>query len=189
MAEQEGGVTETCDLVLIGAPSSHYSSSLHQPAQWRSVPASCVWCCSCCPCCMQPFVPRATCVAACYCNELVAGRGCCWSIIFGGGRLAAVRNTGAGYAAINAINAASKYLTPGQRVVVVDRGYRWGGHWPDQYSYVRLHQGFRSYAVGERPWTIDRPDNHLATKDEILMYVLFCPCRHCAALHMECWTK
>jgi hypothetical protein len=79
-------------------------------------------------------------------------------------------SAGAGYAAINALNAASKYLAPGQRVVVVDRGYRWGGHWPDQYSYVRLHQGFRGYAVGERHWTIDRPDDHLATKDEILMY-------------------
>ena len=78
--------------------------------------------------------------------------------------------SGAGYAAINALNAASKYMTAGQRVIVVDRGYRWGGHWPDQYSYVRLHQGFRNYAVGERDWTIDRPDDHLATKDEILMY-------------------
>ena len=77
---------------------------------------------------------------------------------------------GAGYAAINAFNAASKYMEPGQRVVVVDRGYRWGGHWPDQYSFVRLHQGFRSYTAGERKWSIDRPDSHLASKDEILMH-------------------
>lgn len=41
---------------------------------------------------------------------------------------------GAGYAAINALNAASKYMQPGQTVVVVDRGHRWGGQWPHQYK-------------------------------------------------------
>ena len=25
-------------------------------------------------------------------------------------------------------------------MVVVDRGERWGGQWPEQYDYVRLHQ-------------------------------------------------
>ena len=36
---------------------------------------------------------------------------------------------GAGYAGINALNAASKYLQRGDRVIVVDRGQRWGGQW------------------------------------------------------------
>ena len=36
---------------------------------------------------------------------------------------------GAGYTGLGALDAATKYLSPGSRVVVVDRGYRWGGHW------------------------------------------------------------
>lgn len=34
---------------------------------------------------------------------------------------------GAGYAGINALNAAARYLKPGDRVVVVDRGVKFGG--------------------------------------------------------------
>ena len=61
---------------------------------------------------------------------------------------------GAGYAAVNALNAASKYLSTGARVVVVDRGARWGGQWCEQYDYVRLHQPYEQFTAGERTWAI-----------------------------------
>ena len=75
---------------------------------------------------------------------------------------------GAGYAGLNALNAAVKYLPKGACVVVVDRGVRWGGQWPDTYGFVRLHQPHRMFTAGERPWSIDKPKHHLATKGEIL---------------------
>ena len=31
------------------------------------------------------------------------------------------------------------YLPEESRVVVIDRGDRWGGHWVTQYPFVRLH--------------------------------------------------
>ncbi len=39
---------------------------------------------------------------------------------------------GAGYAGINALNAASKYLKPGDKVVIVDKNHTWGGQWIEQ---------------------------------------------------------
>ena len=49
---------------------------------------------------------------------------------------------GAGYAALNALNAAAKYLNKGDRVVVIDRNETWGGQWLGQYDFVRLHQPY-----------------------------------------------
>ena len=79
---------------------------------------------------------------------------------------------GAGYAGINALNAAARYLPKGARVVVVDRGGRWGGQWPGQYDYVRLHQPYEQFTAGEREWSISstKPAGHLASKQEILCH-------------------
>jgi len=75
---------------------------------------------------------------------------------------------GAGYAGLNAYNAAAKYLPNGARVIVIDRGARWGGQWPETYGFVRLHQPHRMFTAGERRWSIHKPEAHLATKGEIL---------------------
>src|SRR6476659_5063972 len=47
---------------------------------------------------------------------------------------------GAGYAALNGLNAAAKYLKKGARVVLIDKNETWGGQWLRQYDFVRLHQ-------------------------------------------------
>ena len=31
---------------------------------------------------------------------------------------------------------------------------RWGGQWPDQYGFVRLHQSYQQYTAGLRKWSI-----------------------------------
>ena len=79
---------------------------------------------------------------------------------------------GAGYAGINALNAATKYLRQGARVVVVARESQWGGQWVDQYDFVRLHQAFALYTAGEREWSIrkTKPWSYLASKKEVLQH-------------------
>ena len=41
---------------------------------------------------------------------------------------------GNGYAGLNALNSASKYLSRGDRIVVVARAAEWGGHWSTQVT-------------------------------------------------------
>lgn len=79
---------------------------------------------------------------------------------------------GAGYAGVNALNAAVKYLAPGARVVVVDQGVGWGGMWQHAYGFVRLHQPHRMYTAGERRWNLRKPEAHLATLTEIKSHFL-----------------
>ena len=71
---------------------------------------------------------------------------------------------GAGYAGINALNAASKYLPRGLKVVVVDRrrGQEWGGMWNEDilaYGFVRLHQPKDQFTAGEREWFVGSNTN------------------------------
>mmetsp|Transcript_5111 Transcript_5111/g.12008 ORF Transcript_5111/g.12008 Transcript_5111/m.12008 type:complete len:514 (-) Transcript_5111:68-1609(-) len=77
---------------------------------------------------------------------------------------------GAGYAGINTFNAATKYLPEGARVVIIARERAWGGQFLDQYDYVRLHQGYRTFTAGERQWDLNVPPDHLASKKEILRH-------------------
>ena len=79
---------------------------------------------------------------------------------------------GAGYAGVNVLNAACHHLPPGARVVVIDRGGRWGGQWEGQYDYVRLHQPFKGFSAGAREWAFanSKPSGHLASKTEILSH-------------------
>jgi hypothetical protein len=80
---------------------------------------------------------------------------------------------GGGYAGVCALNAAVQHLTPGERVVVVDQGKKWGGQWVDQYDFVRLHQPFPIFTAGQRAWAISgtKPAGHLATKAEIIAHL------------------
>mmetsp|Transcript_11331 Transcript_11331/g.13390 ORF Transcript_11331/g.13390 Transcript_11331/m.13390 type:complete len:610 (+) Transcript_11331:95-1924(+) len=77
---------------------------------------------------------------------------------------------GAGYAGINALNAAAKYLPKGARVVVIAREKAWGGMWVDAYDFVRLHAPYQTFTAGERNWELKKPHRYQATKKEILAH-------------------
>lgn len=81
---------------------------------------------------------------------------------------------GAGYAGLNAAFVASRYLPATARVLVLDKHPRPGGMWNDAYSYVRLHQPYRFFTVGNIPWSLDRQRSYLATRDEVAAHL-----RHC----------
>jgi len=82
---------------------------------------------------------------------------------------------GAGYAALNALNAAAKYLNKGQRVVIVDKNATWGGQWVHQYDFVRLHQPYRMFTAGDQSWALERDPSHLATRREVLDHLATVP--------------
>jgi hypothetical protein len=82
---------------------------------------------------------------------------------------------GAGYAALNGLNAAAKYLSKGARVVVIDKNAGWGGQWLHQYDFVRLHQPYRMFTAGDQRWTLQRDPSHLATRREVLDHLASVP--------------
>lgn len=77
---------------------------------------------------------------------------------------------GAGYAAVNALNAASYHLAAGAKVAVVCKETCWGGQWVGQYDFVRLHQPYKGFSAGGRKWDLIVKDSHLADKREILRH-------------------
>ncbi|MDG4667088.1 FAD-dependent oxidoreductase [Mycobacterium sp. 236(2023)] len=81
---------------------------------------------------------------------------------------------GAGLAGMNALFVVSKYLTPGQRVILVDRRARVGGMWVDTYPYVRLHQPHGMFTAGDIEWTLNAKPSHLASKGEVLHHFQHC---------------
>ena len=81
---------------------------------------------------------------------------------------------GAGYAGLNALYAASRYLSRDRRVVLVDRRERVGGMWVDIYPYVRLHQPYRMFTAGNIAWTLQEDPSHLASKGEVLDHLQRC---------------
>lgn len=81
---------------------------------------------------------------------------------------------GAGVAGLNALAVASRYLTSGQRVALIDRRPEVGGMWVDTYDYVRLHQPHPLFTAGNIEWTLDQPREYLPTKSEVLDHF-----RHC----------
>lgn len=81
---------------------------------------------------------------------------------------------GAGISGLNALFVASQYLARDQRVILVDRRSRAGGMWIDTYDYVCLHQPHPFFTAGDVQWTLDREQEHLATKDEILHHLHHC---------------
>jgi hypothetical protein len=81
---------------------------------------------------------------------------------------------GAGYASLNALFVASRYLPVTARVLVLDKHQQAGGMWNDAYSYVRLHQPYRLFTAGNIAWTLGRERSYLATRDEVAAHL-----RHC----------
>ncbi len=81
---------------------------------------------------------------------------------------------GGGIAGLNALTVAGRYLSPGDRVVLVDSRPRAGGMWVDTYDFVRLHQPYPIFTAGDIAWQLGKPASHLATRDEVLDHL-----RHC----------
>lgn len=81
---------------------------------------------------------------------------------------------GAGIAGLNALFAASQYLSRDQKVILVDRRERVGGMWVDTYPYVRLHQPHGFFTAGNIKWTIGKERSYLATKSEVLDHLAHC---------------
>ena len=53
-----------------------------------------------------------------------------------------------GLAGINALFAASRYMSRDQKIILVDSRERVGGMWVDTYPYVRLHQPHGMFTAG-----------------------------------------
>ena len=87
---------------------------------------------------------------------------------------------GAGIAGLNALFAASRYLSRDQKVILIDRRSRVGGMWVDVYSYVRLHQPHPMFTAGNIEWTLGKDRSYLATKGEVLDHF-----RHCVDVIRE----
>ncbi len=81
---------------------------------------------------------------------------------------------GAGIAGLNALYAASRYLKPSNRVLLIDRHMRAGGMWTETYDYVRLHQPHPMFTAGDIPWTLGQPPAHLASRQEVLGHFAHC---------------
>ena len=81
---------------------------------------------------------------------------------------------GAGFAGMNALAVASRYLGPQDRVVLVDRRPRCGGMWHDTYDFVRLHQPHPMFTAGDIAWRTRQPPWHLASKPEVLAHFEHC---------------
>ena len=81
---------------------------------------------------------------------------------------------GAGIAGLNALFAASRYLSRNQKVVLVDRRPSAGGMWLSVYDYVRLHQPHPMFTAGDTAWTFARDPSHLATRSEVVSHLGHC---------------
>ncbi|RAU97719.1 potassium transporter [Mycobacterium colombiense] len=81
---------------------------------------------------------------------------------------------GAGIAGLNALFAASRYLSREQKVILIDRRARAGGMWVDVYPYVRLHQPHPMFTAGNIGWTLGKDRSYLATKGEVLDHFEHC---------------
>src|ERR1700729_485847 len=81
---------------------------------------------------------------------------------------------GSGLAGLNALFAASQYLSRDQKVILIDRRRRVGGMWVDTYPYVRLHQPHGMFTAGNIKWTLGEKRSYLATKGEVLDHLAYC---------------
>ena len=81
---------------------------------------------------------------------------------------------GAGIAGLNALFVASRYLSHGQRIALIDSRSRAGGMWIDTYPYVRLHQPHPFFTAGNVEWELGVDRSHLATKSEVLDHFQRC---------------
>jgi len=81
---------------------------------------------------------------------------------------------GAGITGLNALAVAGRYLSPRDRVVLVDSRPRAGGMWVDTYDFVRLHQPHPIFTAGDIAWQLGKPAGHLATREEVLDHLRYC---------------
>jgi len=81
---------------------------------------------------------------------------------------------GAGIAGLNTLFVASRYLSPEQKVILIDKRQRVGGMWVDTYPYVRLHQPHPMFTAGNIKWALGKDPSYLATKGEVLDHFSHC---------------
>lgn len=81
---------------------------------------------------------------------------------------------GGGITGLNALAVAGRYLSPRDRVVLVDSRPRAGGMWVDTYDFVRLHQPHPIFTAGNIAWQMGKPADHLATRNEVLDHLRYC---------------
>ena len=81
---------------------------------------------------------------------------------------------GTGIAGLNALYAAIHYLPKGTRVVVIDKNKAVGGMWQNTYKYVRLHQPYQFFTVGDLPWKLKKDPSYLASRTEIIDHLSDC---------------
>lgn len=81
---------------------------------------------------------------------------------------------GAGIAGLNALFAATRYLSRSDKVVLVDRNAGAGGMWNSAYDYVRLHQPHPLFTAGNIAWKHDKEPSYLAARSEVVGHL-----RHC----------
>ena len=81
---------------------------------------------------------------------------------------------GAGIAGLNALFAASRYLSRDQKVVLVDRRAAAGGMWLSAYDYVRLHQPHPFFTAGNIAWTSAKHRSYLANRSEVVAHLAHC---------------
>lgn len=81
---------------------------------------------------------------------------------------------GGGITGLNALAVAGRYLSPRDRVVLVDSRPRAGGMWVDTYDFVRLHQPHPIFTAGNIAWQLGKPAGHLATRGEVLDHLRYC---------------
>lgn len=81
---------------------------------------------------------------------------------------------GTGIAGLNALYAATKYLPKNTRVAVIDKNNAVGGMWQNTYKYVRLHQPYQFFTVGDLPWKLKKEPSYLASRTEIIDHLSDC---------------
>lgn len=78
---------------------------------------------------------------------------------------------GAGYAGLNALVVANKYLSADQHVLIADIQPSFGGHWQKPYDYVRLHQPYHFFTAYDKPWALKTDPWYLATGREVFEHL------------------
>lgn len=81
---------------------------------------------------------------------------------------------GAGLAGLNALFAASRYLSGDQKIILIDSRERVGGMWVDSYPFLRLQQPHAMFTAGNIAWADKRDRSYLATKAEVLDHFAHC---------------
>lgn len=92
---------------------------------------------------------------------------------------------GAGVAGLNALYAASQYLSKSARVLLIDQKPAAGGMWNIAYDYVRLHQPHPMFTVSDMKWNWDKPGSYLAARDEVQGHLARCLGRIAETVDLE----